>query len=332
MTQASSAAAFSAVKGNVKALLTTAKLLRQGAVNSWNTQRWRILGTRPKLNADRAERHIADRLPAKSPAVTDTGGRIHVRIAFHYVPHRLMYLLETMTAVAALPFEEIDIWVDTNSEELIPEIRRWPFPHNVKVWKNLDHPFKLTWMHRGAMLQHLDDFEAFCYVEDDILIPRRSMQMWLRETPRLQPLGLLPGFVRIEEGRDGTLYLSDYPKRLSRECIKEIDGRPYLSTPYPYQACWVYDQTQMRELTRTKNYLTGAIDGMDPGMREQVAFGLQFTAVPEGYASRAVIPLTDDLEVSPDALIFHAPCNYANLRPPHPWGLGQVPLSELFST
>ena len=62
------------------------------------------------------------------------GGRIHVRIAFHYVPHRMTYLVETIAAAAALPFEEIDIVVDTNTERLKAELSGLPYAHAVKVW------------------------------------------------------------------------------------------------------------------------------------------------------------------------------------------------------
>jgi hypothetical protein len=328
---------MSKLKRSAKVLLGSAGMFQQRVQNWHSARQWRQHRTRPLLNVDRATWHVDRRVPdAKVSA--ERGGSIHVRIVFHYVPHRLPFLAETMAAAAGLPFDEVDLWIDTNTPDLIPEISRLPYAHKVQVWENLDHPFKLTWVHRTAMVDKLDKFDAFLYVEDDILIPRRSMQMWLRETPRLAPHGLLPGFVRVEEGRDQTLYLSDYIKSVSSDCLREIDGRPYLSTPYPYQACWVYDAAHMQEMAATPGYLSGAVEEKDlplferdgpPQMREQVALGLQFTAIPVGYESRSLVPLTDDLQVAPDALVFHAPCNYTNARPPHPAGLGQLPLTRI---
>lgn len=332
---------MSVPKQLARTIRKSASTLNQRGRNWATTQRWRLLGTRPKLNADSASAHVERRLPAGAAPGPELGESIHVRIAFHYVPHRLMYLVETIAAAAELPFGNVDIWIDTNTADLIPELERLPYALNVRVWDDLGHPFHLTWMHRRAMQDRIADFEAFLYLEDDILIPRRSMQMWLRETPRLAPLGLIPGFVRVEEGPGGGLYLSDYIESVSRDCIREVDGRPYLSTPYPYQACWVYDRPHMRELAAMPNYLSGKVEEKDlslferdgpPAMREQVALGLQFIAIPEGYETRAMVPLTEDLEVCPDALIFHAPCNYINMRPPHPVGLGQLPLSKVLQT
>ena len=95
----------------------------------------------------------------------------------------------------------------------------------------------------------------------------------------------------------------------------------------------------MRELAAMDNFLSGAVaeaeldkferDG-PPEMREQVALGLQFTNIPEGYESRSLVPLTHDLKIASDALVFHSPCNYINMRPPHPAGLGQKKLVDLF--
>lgn len=326
-------------KHAVRSLLGTTGTFSTQARNWVAALRWRMFGTRPRLNAESAAAHIQKRLLADAPT-GEMGKSIHVRIAFHYVPHRLMYLVEAITAAAELPFKSIDLWVDTNTPEVIPLLERLPQPVNVKVWEDLDHPFLLTWVHRRAMRERLDDFEAFLYLEDDMIIPRRSMQMWLRETPMLARLGLIPGFVRVEEGPGGRLYLSDYIESVSHACIREVNGRPYLNTPYPYQACWVYDRTQMRELASTPNYLSGAVEEKDlplferdgpPDVRAQVALGLSFTDIPEGYETRAMVPLTDDLEVSPDALIFHSPSNYTNMRPPHPAGLGQLPLSKVLA-
>ena len=188
------------------------------------------------------------------------------------------------------------------------------------------------------MGNRLNDFDAFIYLEDDIIIPNRTMRRWLWETPRLAPLGFLPGFVRVEEDLSGALFLADYRERLSSSCITHVEGRPYLSTAYPYQACWVYDAAQMHELAARPNFLSGEVENPDfherdglPGIREQVALGLQFVSVPKGHPSRALVPLTDDLKIAPDALVFHSPCNYAQRKPPHPAGIGQIPLSAIFT-
>lgn len=335
-----SAARAENLKSYIKPILRPAR--RKVASLRLSTSRWAefawwsLFRSPPRLNASSAARHVDTRLPADSVPLTETGGRLHVRIVFHYTPWRLKYLIETMKAASELPFEEIDIWIDTNTPQLSDKLKDLPYRYRIKVWDALDHPFKLTWMHRPEMLKRLDQFDAFMYLEDDIIVPAKTMRRWLRETPRLQPLGFLPGFVRVEESHAGDLVLADYIEGVSRSHIREIDGRPYLCTPYPYQACWIYDAAQMREMASMPNYLSGEVQDLSlferdgpPGMREQVALGLQFTAIPEGCASRALIPLTDDLKVAADALVFHAPSNYAQSVPPNPAGLGQLALDDI---
>jgi hypothetical protein len=325
------------MKSLVRLAIDNAASLGKTASNRSDAARWRLFGNRPNLNAASAASHVDALLSGAAEPEVAKGGRLHVRIAFHYVPWRLKYLKETIEAVSALPFEHIDIWVDTNSEQLGKETARLPGEYRIAVWDKLDHPFKLTWMHRGEMGKRLNDFDTFMYLEDDIIVPEKTMRRWLKETPRLAPLGLLPGFVRVEENRFGTLMLADYQERIDRSYITHVEGRPYLRTPYPYQACWVYDAAQMRELAGRPSFLTGAVeepalfgDRFLPGMREQVAFGLQYTSVPDGYPSRVLVPLTDDLKIAPDALVFHSPSNYAQRRRPHPAGLGVVRVSDVF--
>lgn len=296
-----------------------------------------MFATRPDLNATSAAAHVEALLPAAAATSEAKGGRLHVRIAFHYVPWRLKYLIETITAVSKLPFEEIDIWVDTNTQQLHQEAARIPGTYRIAVWDKLEDPFKLTWMHRVEIQKRLNDFDAFMYLEDDIIVPEKTMHRWLIETPRLAELGLLPGFVRVEENRSGTLMLADYRERVDRSYITYVEGRPYLRTPYPYQACWVYDEAQVHELAALPNFLSGEIENAARlerdgalGIREQVAFGLQYTSVPEGYPSRVLVPLTDDLHIAPDALVFHSPSNYAKRKRPHLAGLGVQRLSEVF--
>lgn len=307
--------------------LRSASRLRRSAVNWSDAAQWHLFATRPGLNWATSQAHVERLFGGSVPDAGETGGRLHARVAFHYVPWRLKYLVEVVTALQALPFEHIEICIDTNSEQLQRVASRLPEPFQIVVWDRLDDPFKLTWVHRAEMQKRLGDFDAFLYLEDDIIIPQYTMRRWMQETRRLAAHGFLPGFVRVEESRSGELMLADYLAPLERSAILRLEGRPYLRTPYPYQACWVYDAAGMRELASQPDFLTGDVSNGD--LRARIALGLQFTAVPEGAPSRALIPLTDTLQVAPDALVFHAPSNYAQLPRPHPAGLGCVPVSDI---
>lgn len=327
---------MSQIKSFLKSIISQASKYQQ-ILRRWaDIAAWRMFGTRPPLNADVADMHVG-KVASGLQSDDIKGGSVHVRIVFHYAPQRLKYLIETIDAVKRWPFDEIDIWIDTNTPKLEKELKHLPAPCRISVWDDLDHPFKLTWMHRGEMRKRLEDFSAFAYIEDDIIVPPQTIRRWLIETPRLAPHGLLPGLVRVEHTREGGLVMTDHREPVSKSLIMEFDDRPYLSTPFPYQACWIYNAEQMRELNARPGYLSGTIEDPDlfkrdgpPEIRERVALGLLYVSIPDGFQSRSVVPLTDDLQISPDALVFHSPSNYGTRKPPHPAGLGTRAIENIF--
>ena len=117
---------LSHIKPLVRPLLNRARSLRKTAANWSDAALWRVLANKPGLNAVSAVSHVERLLPRDAATFDVTGGRVHVRIAFHYVPWRLKYLIETVEAASRLPFEEIDIWIDTNTSQLKREAARIP--------------------------------------------------------------------------------------------------------------------------------------------------------------------------------------------------------------
>lgn len=309
---------------------STQNILRQLDTELWERTRYR-----PGFNADSFLYMFPE--AAKLGTGPIIGGRLAVRIAFHYVPARLKYLKETVDAIRAFPFREIDVFIDTNSHEFAARVDQYAPGATACVWTDLDHPFKLTWVHRRAFLEQAEDYDTFAYLEDDIAIPRNTMRRWLEEYEHLAPHGFLPGFLRVEEGRDGALYLSDFRTPVGREHIIELDGRLYLDNPYPYQACWLCHKDQLDEFAKRDSFLNGTIATYPAEMterdgalavREQVAFGLTYEEIPSGRFSRMLIPLDEDGQIAPDTLIAHIPCNYTRLKVSHPAKLGTIPLDQ----
>jgi hypothetical protein len=291
---------------------------------------WHAFAPRPRLDTRAAAREL-ERLGIAPP---DDGAPAPIRavahVAFHFVPSRLPYLREVVESLAALPLARLDIVVDTNSARGAEHIVKLPQVSAVEVWDSLEDPLKLTWVHRKSMAEKVGDYDLFLYLEDDILIPPATMLGWLEEAARLGPHGFVPGLVRVEHDRQGRLVLSDFEHPLDAARIVTFERRRYLANPFPYQACWLCDAGQMQSFVASPSYPAG-VEGRGLGVRERVAVGAIYDDIPEGFPSRALVPLTDDLRIAPEALIFHMPSNYGRRLVPHSAGLGTVRLANWLS-
>ena len=298
---------------------------------------WKIFRSRPFLNTDSTSRIISnygfknrDYHPASEPTPLLIG-RLKVNIAFHLKPTRLKYLLETLKQIRNLPFEEISIVVDTNSTETIDLLRYYDneAADGVIVHEDLDHPFKLTWAHRAQMSAAFSDFNYFMYIEDDMIVTTESIKLWSHFLPVLSSNGYLPGFLRVEENRNGKLVASDFMNKALPSDIVYVDGSPYLLTPFPYQAFWIYDKSTMAKFMGSKAFLLGDIPYVEGRIRENAALGYASHPMWNSFSPKHLLPLNSDLQIDPRCFAFHMPSNYGRLIIPHSGNLGTIPVEQL---
>lgn len=298
---------------------------------------WRWIGIRPRLNSHTASLLIAkyqrQYLAETDGHTTDfiIHGRLLARIAFHLKLSRLKYLMEVIAQLRRLPFSEIVIVVDTNSPQTTEYIRlaNDAMPDEVVV-HSLTHPFLLTWAHRAPMRSAVSDFDYFMYTEDDILITPTSIGLWHRNLPSLTKQGYLPGFLRVELNRRGALVSTDFLRKASRAEIIDVDGRPYLVAPFPYQAFWLYDRTTMESFVASDTFENGHPPLTEHDIRASAAIGYTFRQTGELYTSKHLLPLTASGQVDPRCFVFHLPCNYGRRIIPHPTNAGVFPVDALF--
>jgi hypothetical protein len=293
---------------------------------AWRRWRWR-----PRLDAAIASELARAGTPADSDRTIE--GRLVARVAFHLKPTRIKYLVETLTALRALPFRQIHITIDTNTHETARLLAALgvDLADAIDVHDRLADPLKLTWMHRKPMARVVEDYDYFLYIEDDILLTPQSVRLWHERLPILKSHGYLPGFLRVEFNRRRELMTSDFPRHATPDEVVMIDGQPYLHSPFPYQAFWLYDRETMRAFVASELYRTG-----HPGVliRECMAFGCTYERTAEGWRSRHLVPMLPARDgaphrIDPRGLAFHAPSNFASLIVPHPSGLGVIPVEGL---
>jgi hypothetical protein len=245
-------------------------------------------------------------------------------ITFHYVEARLPFLARVAAEQPSLG-GRVRVRVFTNtadpSERALVEdafpARTPSFDLRVVSVPPQAHPYFLPWAHKEALRGEFTSDASlthFLYLEDDLLVRRENLDYWREAREELRPLGLLPGFLRIERREaTGEWYATDLlrPVRPWRDRpVRAPGGHLYLQLRNPYQGTYVLD----RELAAA--HLSGPAARPDFGewkIREQAAQGETFVDVPPGYRSRSVVRWDPSARTVPPACrIHHLPDNYAN--------------------
>jgi hypothetical protein len=253
-------------------------------------------------------------------------GKILIHIPFHYVEDRRKYLEQLLDNFKTYKFTEVNIVIDTNSEDTKKLISVPLFFNNGKieyvVHKNLEDPFLLTWQHRGEMLSKIDDYDFFMYVEDDILVPWKVVSCWFEDTLNIYPEGHVRGFLRVEKNTDGDLVATDIIERFAPRPIKIIGNKKYFAPPRPYHAFWIYTKEQMMEFIYLKSWKDGNHEKW--GIRERAAAGMMWD---EQNKCRILIPLGEKNNVLEETLVYHLPNSYALDKNSQ---FGKIPVRNIF--
>ena len=176
--------------------------------------------------------------------------KLLICIAFHHNPSRFEFLKKIVDYYIDT-YEDLEhIYIDTNSEIEIfdhPKIK-------VFVHSSLQHPFHLVWMHRIHFKNHIRDYDMFMYVEDDMLVPRKSYLWYKEHIQRFWPT-YIPSFLRIETYHDQEFVTDPLNKqRISPDQIIHIDNRTYLSLEYPYHAFWILPRQYLEDFVKEERF------------------------------------------------------------------------------
>jgi hypothetical protein len=207
-------------------------------------------------------------------------------------------------------------------------VARWP-------GTGREHSFRLTWGHKALFRELVREQRAFergldhlVYIEDDLALAPDALAYWTDYRPLLAPLGLIPGFTRVEGPDDDARLTSPYRavplSELPQFVLPSAGGREpdltFVNLLQPYQGFYVLDaplalahfgRSSFRAERRSA--LSTSLGG-GWGLRERAAAGAMFDDLPRGVRSRNVIPLraADDGYLVPldVCLVRHLPSNY----------------------
>lgn len=175
--------------------------------------------------------------------------KLLVCIAFHYAEHRIPYLKLVVEEFDnyKIPFTVI---IDTNSEatENIEFLKKEHI--NVVVHSNLAHPFHLTSQHKFHILNYIDLYDWFLYIEDDMVLPYNNFFQFTKKFKDLWPK-YIPGFIRVEQynGPDSDKFSPDIMIEINNGMVVEVDNKKYVNMPYHYNyhAFWILPKEAIKD-------------------------------------------------------------------------------------
>lgn len=236
--------------------------------------------------------------------------RITKHIAFYYLENRIVYINSIIEETNKYDYPT-DIFIHTNNMHL-KEDAFIKYTNGVIqiIFHDLSnvHPFLLTWKCRDLLKQQRNDYDAFMYIEDDILVPNKAIKYWLKYNEKLINMNYNLGFVRIET-ENNIEYITDLP-RVKLDTIINVDDETYcVNNKNPYCAFWIYNKEEFNKFVDSHLYDIQNINGY--GTREQSAIGLH--GVCTNWYSCTIIPIINNKLID-DCKVYHLPNNYVSMK------------------
>lgn len=118
----------------------------------------------------------------------------------------------------------------------------------IHVCSTLLHPFDLTWQHRQYIKDHINDYDVFMYIEDDMLIKYEQLTNYLKNLEVVWP-NYVPTFFRYELNKQGERYAVDVTRVVATsQDIISFNNKKFCKTDTIYCACWVLPGSLLKEL------------------------------------------------------------------------------------
>lgn len=223
--------------------------------------------------------------------------RITIHITFFYLPHRVVYMNNIIDETNKYGCRA-DIHVHTNNHTLTKRAFHLYTNGRLRIihhdLTNMD-PFLLPWLCRGLMAQQRHKYDAFMYIEDDMLVPYKAIQYWLHHNEKL---------IRINNKE----YITDLPN-VQLDTYIQLDKLYCVNNKNPYCAFWIYNKAEFNKFVNSKYYDIKNIDKYET--REKAAIGLHGKYTP--WYKATLIPVHNNKLID-DCKIYHMPNNYI----PHP--------------
>jgi hypothetical protein len=238
--------------------------------------------------------------------------RITKHITFFYLENRIQYVNKIIEETNNYNYPT-DIFIHTNYLFLsVGNFTKYTNGSIIIVSHYLlnEHPFYLTWKSRKVMEKLRNDYDIFIYLEDDILIPYKTIEYWEKYHVELLENGYNLGFVRIET-KDGEEFITDIISNGLTDNISLNEITYAVNNNNPYCGFWIYDKKEFNRFVDSIYWDPNNVTGYD--IRERSAVGLHgfFTTWYKG----TLIPIIDKKLID-DCRVYHLPNNYVDSNSP----------------
>jgi 2-polyprenyl-3-methyl-5-hydroxy-6-metoxy-1,4-benzoquinol methylase len=151
------------------------------------------------------------------------------------------YLAELVREYRSMPFH-VDIVVFSNVHKDVG-----PGVELIVVDLNGKNPGSLPFPHKQLFASRLDQYDLFIYSEDDTRLTERNLQAFLDVSSTLPP-DEIPGFIRFEEGPDGSQNFPDVRGHFhwDPESVRCRNGEVFAYLTNEHSACYVLTREQLR--------------------------------------------------------------------------------------
>ena len=125
---------------------------------------------------------------------------ISKHISFFYIKKRLNYINKILNETNKYKYKT-DIFIHTNENFSLNLLNNYKNGMLKIIVYNLSniHPYYLTWKCRKLLKEQKNDYDIFMYIEDDILVPNKTIKYWLKYSGIVLNNKYNLGFVRIEK-------------------------------------------------------------------------------------------------------------------------------------
>lgn len=179
--------------------------------------------------------------------------RLLVCICFHYSYDRIS-ILEKVIEILSDYKMKVDVIIDTNQTGL--NLSKNDIIKQISVNDNLEHPYNLTFMHRKHIIENIDSYDWFMYLEDDMGLPFENFLEFTENFYSLWP-NYVPSFVRIETFNQidyvvdviQTKNLNNLIKIKEKYYVDLSNGRQNIT--HAYHAFWIMPKKELKETMNT---------------------------------------------------------------------------------
>lgn len=197
-------------------------------------------------------------------------------------------------------------------------------PNEEMTIEGVYNPWLLTWSHKHKLKQDVlksKKDSLFLYLEDDAIFLQDNLEYFLEFRPKLQKIGLIPGFLRAEFSPINMAWTNPdiFPDHKYQDSqVLDDEGELLLLRQYenPFSASILLDLELAYEYLRSKAFFLADSQTLHPIIWDTgatAALGLISEKVPLGYSSRVAVILNSQNSLPLlGAVLRHQGDRYAN--------------------